>query len=298
MRGRREAQSLVRLRTAALNDLPFGISQYTTWTLPFAEDVLLCGKLGVKNIEVCEAKVSAVEPDYQLRMLRDSGLKVSSVQPRYHSPFPNSLRKFPASPKERMRRLRETIRLFGRYFPGTTLVVNTGVAPGGNFALAQRVAVREFGAAAQYAEDHGVRLALESLNPVYMNTDTFICSLRRAAEMVETVNHRAFGLFLDLWHFWEEPDAPKLIRDAAKIFGVHVSDWRRPRAFADRHLPGDGEIPIVDLLRTIRKAGYDGIYTLEVFSDLKLADSLWKDPARTVADGRASFRRIWRKTCA
>ncbi|MDB6092845.1 MAG: 4-hydroxyphenylpyruvate dioxygenase [Verrucomicrobia bacterium] len=282
-----------------MKKIPFGVSQYTTWPQDFAEDVRLYQRLGIDHIEVCEAKISAADPDPQMRLLRDSGLHVSSVQPRYHSPFPNSLRKFPTSPTERARRLRETARLFGHYFPGTTLVVNTGLAPAGNLAAAQRIAIREFRRVAEYADDHGVRVALEPLNPVYMNTDTFVCSLPRAAEMIAAVNHRAFGLFLDLWHFWEEPDAHKTIRaQADKIFGVHISDWRLPRAFGDRLLPGAGEIPVVELLRTIRRSGYKGIYTLEIFSDLKLGDSLWKNPAQTAADGAKAFKGIWRQVCA
>ena len=279
--------------------LPFGISQYTTWTLDFAQDLALYGRLGIEHVEVCEAKLSASNPHPQLRALRDAGFNVSSVQPRYHSPFPNSLRKIPAAPGERLRRLRASVRLFGAYFPGTTLVLNTGLAPGGNLEAAYRTARREFAGIAAYAHAHGVRLALEPLNPIYMNTDTFICSLAQAARMVEEVNHPSFGLFLDLWHFWEDPAAPKLIRaHADKIFGVHISDWRRPRAFGDRLLPGAGEIPVVNLLKTIRHAGYKGIYTLEIFSDLRLRDSLWKRPARTATEGRKAFQKIWRQVCA
>jgi sugar phosphate isomerase/epimerase len=282
-----------------MTNYPFGISQYTTWTLGFADDLRLYRQLEIEHVELCEAKLGASDADRSLNLVGELGLNVSSVQPRYHSPFPNSLRKFPAAPGERMRRLRETIRVFGRYFPGTTLVVNTGLAPDGNIAEAHEVAVREFKRAAVYAADHGVRLGLEPLHPIYMNTDTFVCSLRRAREMIDDVDHPAFGLFLDLWHFWEEPDAIASIRaNARKIFGVHISDWRRPRSRGDRLLPGSGEIAIVPLLREIAATGYVGAYTLEIFSDLKLRDSLWKNPVRTATEGSKAFRKIWRRACA
>lgn len=282
-----------------MSQLPFGISQYTTWPQTFAQDLHLYRRLGIEHIEVCEAKLSAANPHPQLRALRDSGLQVSSVQPRFHSPFPNSLRKRPAAPAERMHRLRESIQLFGAYFPGTTLVVNTGLAPDGDLASAYRTAEREFKKIARFAQRHRVRIALEPLNPVYMNTDTFVCSLAQAVRLMEAVDHAAFGLFLDVWHYWEETAAPALIRrHAKKIFGVHVSDWRRPRAFGDRVLPGAGEIPLVAMLRTIREAGYAGVYTLEIFSDLRLRDSLWKQPARTAAEGQRAFVKIEGKICA
>jgi sugar phosphate isomerase/epimerase len=279
--------------------LPFGVSQYTTWPLSWEQDLRLYTRSGIGHIEVCEGKLDPDDPHPQLRQLAASGLQVASVQPRFHSPFPNSLRAKPAAPAARMRLLRQTVRLFGKYFPGTTLVVNTGIAPGGDFAGAYRTAVAEFRLIAQVAADHGVRIGFEPLNPVYMNTDTFLCSLAQASGLIEEVDHPAFGLFLDLWHYWEDPTAPVWIRrQAGKIFGVHISDWRTPRAFGDRLLPGTGEMPVVTLLRNIRKVGYDGIYTLELFSDLRLPDSLWKDPRRTVRLGRNGFAKIWRRVCA
>ena len=279
--------------------LPFGVSQYTTWPLTLAQDVELYAKDGVEYIEVCEAKLDPAAPEPGLESLRASGLKVSSVQPRYHSPFPNSLRPEPKSPSERMKRLGESVRRFGRHFPGTTLVVNTGLAPGGDLASAYRTTVREFKSIAKLAATHGVRIGFEPLNPFYMNTDTFISSLARAAQLIDAVDHPQFGLFLDVWHYWEDPEAGAWVRKLGKkIFGVHVSDWRTPRAFGDRLLPGAGEIPLADMLGTIRKTGYDGVYTLEIFSDLRLRDSLWANPRRTVLRGRNGFARIWRQVCA
>jgi sugar phosphate isomerase/epimerase len=276
----------------------FGVSQFTTWPQTFEEDIRLYRELGIENIEVCEAKLSAARPLPQIEKLLASGLHVSSVQPRFHSPFPNSLRASPAAPAERMKRLQESVRLFGRHFPGTTLVVNTGLAPNGDLASAYRIASLEFRRIAKWAADHGVRIALEPLNPVYMNTDTFICSLAHAERLIDAVDHPSFGLAADLWHFWEDPEAPERLRGfAGRIFCVHIGDWRTPRAFADRLLPGRGEIPIVDLLKTVRSTGYAGVYSLEIFSDLSLADSLWAHPRRTVVEGQKAFAKLWRRLC-
>ncbi len=278
---------------------PFGVSQYTTWPQTFEQDLQLYGDAGVEFIEVCEAKLAAADPHPQLARLRDSGLKVSSVQPRLHSLFPDFPRPQPVSPRERMIRFGETIRLFGRYFPGTTLVSITGAAPNGDYAAAYREAERGYREIAAIAADHGVRVALEPLNPILMNVDTFICSLAQARRIVEAVDHPSFGVFLDVWHFWEDAGAREEIRKIGdRIFGVHVNDWRTPRAFGDRHQPGDGDIPLEDLIRAIRETGYAGAYTLEIFSELHLAGSLWADPRRTVTEGKRAFQKIWGKACA
>ncbi len=278
---------------------PFGVSQFSTWPQSFADDLRLYKEAGIGFIEVCEGKLDAANPEPQLQALKESGMRVSSVQPRLHSLFPDQPRPEPASPKERMLRLRGSIELFGRHFPGTTLVTISGAAPGGDYDLAYRTAGREYAEIARIAADNGVRVALEPLNPILMNTDTFVCSLAQAGRIVEEVNHPAFGMFLDVWHFWEDAGAAdQIARYGDRIYGVHVNDWRTPRAFGDRFLPGEGVIPLVELVRAIRKTGYDGAYTLEIFSELRLSGSLWADPRRTVVEGRKAFLEIWKKACA
>jgi len=279
--------------------LPFGVSQYTTWPQTFEQDLDLYRQAGVDYIEVCEAKIDAAQPDRQLELLKESGLTVASVQPRLHSLFPDFPRPEPKSPKERMLLLRRTIELFGRFFPGTTLVSITGAVPKGDYALGYRTAAHEYREAAKVAADHGVRLAVEPLHPILMNVDTFICSLAHAGRIIESVDHPQFGLFVDVWHVWEETDAPALIaKYGGKIFGVHVNDWHDPRAFGDRCLPGEGRIPLVPLLKAIRATGYAGAYTLEVFSETHLEGSLWVDRRRTVIEGKKAFGKIWEEVCA
>jgi sugar phosphate isomerase/epimerase len=281
------------------SSVPFGISQYTTWPLTWAEDMRLFRETGMDRVEICEAKLELTDPNPQLEELKASGMRVTSVQPRLHSLFPDMPRPLPRSPKERMLRLQASIQLFGRHFPGTTLVSITGAAPDGNYALAYETAAREYGEIARMAADHGVRVALEPLNPILMNVDTFICSIAHARRIIEEVDSPHFGLMLDVWHVWEDAAAAEEIRGmAGRIFGVHVNDWRTPRAFGDRLLPGKGEIPLVPLIRAIQAAGYDGAYTLEVFSELSLEGSLWADPRRTVEEGLRGFTEVWRQACA
>lgn len=278
---------------------PFGVSQYTTWPQSFDDDLALYREAGIGHIEVCEAKLDEADPEPQLERLRASGLRVASVQPRLHSLFPDAPRPEPREPRERMALLRKTMARFGRHFPGTTLVTIPGAVPDGDYALGYRTAAREYREAAKAAADLGVRLALEPLNPILMNVDTFLCSLAQAERVVAEVDHSAFGLFVDVWHIWEDEGAPRRLEQAGdRIFGVHVNDWRTPRAFGDRCLPGEGEIPLVSLLRAIRRSGYAGAYTLELFSETRLEGSLWADPRRTVTEGKKAFEKIWREACA
>jgi sugar phosphate isomerase/epimerase len=286
----------------------FSVSEFTTWDQSFPEDVALYRRLGVAGIEVCERKLSTDrgEAREQLARLKEGPLKVTSVQPRVHALFEDSMCPNINDPAERLRRYRQTIDLFSESFPGENLplVTISGNAPGHNFRLAHQAARKFYPDLARYAADHGVRIMFEPLNPILMNADTFICTLGDALRLIEDVDHPHFGLMLDVWHVWHEPDIARRITGLGqRLFGVHVCDWPReqPRRLGDRVLPGQGIIPWPTLLGALDRAGYKGAYCLEIFSSHDLPDSLWRaDPAWVIEEGRRGFYKVWEdaRSCA
>ncbi len=286
-----------------MSSLPlFSVSEFTTWDLSFEQDVALYRRLGVTGIEVCERKISRdpAKAHEQLAWLRDRGLQVTSVQPRVHALFKDSMCPELEDPRERMRRYRQSIDLFGDCFPGQNLPLVTigGNAPAHNFRLAYETAHRLYPDLARYAADHGVRIMFEPLHPVLMNADTFVCSLEDALRLIDAVNQPNFGLMLDVWHVWHEHDiARRLAVLPRPPMAVHICDWPRlgPRGPADRVLPGQGSINLPALLGGLEAAGYQGAYCLEVFSAHQWPDSLWRrDPAEVLAAGREGFYNAWR----
>ena len=157
---------------------------------------------------------------------------------------------------------------------------------------------REYRLLADYATDHGLRVAVEPLTPILMNVDNFISSLPDALRIVEEVNRENFGLFLDVWHVWQDAAASERIAACSdRIFGVLVNDWHSPRHFGDRASIGAGEIPLASLLQAIRKTGYSGVYTLEIFSVETLEDSLWRgDLRRLIKSNHAGFAAAWKQS--
>jgi sugar phosphate isomerase/epimerase len=281
----------------------FAVSQFTTWNQSFEEDVASYRGCGVTAIEVCERKLSRDRGEAlaQLAMVRDAGMKVTSVQPRVHALYSDFMCPELHDPAERMGRFRQTIDLIAEAFPGQSipLVTISGAAPGHDFRAAHATARRLYRDLAAYAGDHGLRVMYEPLSPILMNIDTFTCTLDDALRLIEDVNHPAFGLMLDVWHVWNELTIAKRIAAAGPhIFGVHVCDWPKgePRCPADRVLPGDGVIPLPQLLGAVDQGGYRGAYCLEIFSANELPDSLWRLPAVDVIDrGRRGFFNAWEK---
>lgn len=280
----------------------FGVSEFTTWPWTFEQDIENYRRLGVDAIEICEFKLDPARIGLQLKLVKDANLTISSVQPRLHSLYPDAPRPAPVLPADRMELLKQTIGRFAQHgcAEGTTFVSITGAASGGDFRSAAATAVREYKALARFAAGYGARVALEPLNPILMNADTFICSVPEALKIVQEVDEPNFGIWLDVWHIFQDAAVLRHIASCAgKIFGVHLNDWHVPRCFGDRVGIGDGEIaPILpDILKAISEAGYNGAYTLEIFSEEHLPDSLWRgDMGATITRSRAAFAAAW-ATC-
>lgn len=279
----------------------FGVSEFTHWFQTFEQDVALYTQMGVGGIELCERKLArdADRAREQLAFLCESGLTVSSIQPRVHALFPDFMCPELLNPVERMAEYRKTIDLMSEFFPTSPLVTITGSAPRSNYRLAHQIARKAYAELADYAAEHGMRIMFEPLHPMFMNTDTFICSLSEALKLVHAVNRENFGLLIDVWHVWQEPLIQERIPAAGdRLFGVHISDWPadEPRCPADRLLPGDGCIDLLGLFGALEEAGYRGVYCLEIFSDATLPDSLWcQNAAQVVERGRQGFQRAWKK---
>ena len=280
---------------------PFSVSQFTTWHQTFEQDIELYKSLGLDGIEVCERKLST-DPGQareQLAMLRDSGLTVTSVQPRVHALFKDFMCLDLDDPVERLNRYRQTIDLFADAFPDQNLplVTITGNAPNFNYQQAHKTARQLYPQLADYAAERGLRIMFEPLSPVLMNNDTFICTLHEAMDLIEDVNRPNFGLMLDIWHIWREPNIFERVAALGdRIFGVHLSDWPagEPRCHGDRRICGEGVIDLPRLLSAIKQTGYREAYCLEIFSDDALFDSLWQaDPATVINKSRAAFEKAW-----
>lgn len=276
-----------------MSDYRFGFSEFTTWPWSFARDVERYAKHGATEIEICEFKL-AHEDASQLKNL--GALTPSSVQMKVHSVFPDTMAPTPHDPRDRMAAMKRAITASAPYLPkGTPFIVITGAAP--NFDVRQAIertieALHELG---EHAAHHGMAVAFEPLSPVTMHTDTAVWLLEQGVEIVERVAHPSVGICIDSWNVWLSRDLDALIhRCGSRIRVVQLSDWRMPRATADRYTLGDGEIPLASLMREIRRTGYSGPWVVEILSALHLEGSLWKQDLDDVLErNRRAFERLW-----
>ena len=273
-----------------------GVSEFTTTPWSFEEDVQRYAERGVQAIELCEFKLDAERIGEQLKMVDEHGLQISSVQPLVRTLFPSRSQPEPIDVGQRIQRYRKTIDLFGERAAGLPFVTNTGIAPEGSMQEVYDRATQEYGELADFAAERGARIALEPLNASISNVETAIWTLEQGMEIVRRVGRSNFGICLDSWNVWQNADLLENVRACGtSIFIVQLSDWRIPRSFQDRLVPGQGAIPLPPLLRVIHDTGYRRPYVVEIFSN-DVPDALWEgDLSCVVADSINGVDAAWRQ---
>jgi 4-hydroxyphenylpyruvate dioxygenase len=237
---------------------------------------------GFENVEIFESDLLASPEPVRVigAMMRDLGLACVAFQPfRDFEGMPAATRGRVFDRAERKFDVLEEL--------GTDLMlVTSNVSPE---ALADRGRIvddlRELGVR---AAARGLRVGFEALAWARHVRDH-----RDAWEIVRQVDHPAVGLALDAFSSLAPgiPIDSLLTIRADKIFHVQLADAPKltmdPLAWS-RHfrcMPGQGDLPVVEYVGALKKTGYDGILSLEIFNDRFRAGST----AEVAIDGMRSI---------
>jgi sugar phosphate isomerase/epimerase len=149
-------------------------------------------------------------------------------------------------------------------FEADCLIVAPGRRNGRTYAETQGVAARALTEVFERTTQVHLRLALEPIVPWQSD---YLNSLGEALDLVDLVDHPNLGVYPDTYHLWRTGTLMEdLERAGDRIFGVHVNDWD-PDDEESRPLPGDGVIPLVDVVRAVDAIGYRGTYDSEFTYD-------------------------------
>jgi sugar phosphate isomerase/epimerase len=151
-------------------------------------------------------------------------------------------------------------------------------------------AIKEFGWLCDQADKHGLKLMLE-----FAGSAPQINRTKVAWELVKESGRKNAGLLLDSFLMFMKDlyleDLELLPGD--RIFTVHVSDAidkprRELNMLKDRLIPGEGVIPLVPFIKEIKRKGYDGYYTIEIFNE----EFQKKDPLEIAIRARSAVEKL------
>jgi hydroxypyruvate isomerase len=157
-----------------------------------------------------------------------------------------------------------------------TLIVTTGMVDRTMPRADQHAAyVAALKAAAPFAEQAGVTLALEPLNTKVDHPGYYLDSAREGFEILDEVGSPRVMMLFDIYHhqIMEGNIIPDITKYISKIAHFHVAD------VPGRHEPGTGEINYANVFKAIAVLGYQGFVGLE-FKPSRNADDVLREVSK------------------
>lgn len=252
------------------------LNQITTERWNAKEAIEGCVRAGVPWISFWRHKVKELGLKETARLVRDAGLKVSSLC--RGGMFPA------ATESERKQRIEDNKRAIEEAAElGTdVLVLVCGPAPDKDIAAARQMVEEGIGEIAPFAKQCGVKLGIEPLHPMYAAERSVINTLKQANDLAEKFPADQVGVVVDVFHVWWDPELyPQIRRASGRILGYHVSDWivPTPDLLMGRGMMGDGVIDLRPIRLAVEEAGYDGPIEVEIFNQ-----QIWDMPGDDVLE--------------
>lgn len=205
----------------------FSINQMTVKQLSLPELVDACRELGIGNVGLWREPVQSYGVEATAKLVRDAGLTVTTL---CRGGFFTAI-----DPEERAAALDDNRRAVDEAATlGTdTLVLVSGGLPAGSKDLqgARERIADALSVLGPYAEEHGVKLAIEPLHPMYASDRCVVSTLTQALDLAERFPAHQVGVTVDTYHIWWDENAPAQIARAAPAAVSTPSSSRtgRPR---------------------------------------------------------------------
>jgi sugar phosphate isomerase/epimerase len=239
------------------------LNQITTERWSVSQAAEACARHGVPSIALWRHKIAEAGVAACVQSVRDAGLHVSSVCRGGMFPAPSA--------DERKERLEDNFRAVDEAaaLAADSLVLVVGGTGKLPLADARQMVADGLAALVPYARQHGVKLGLEPLHPMYAAERSVLNTIDQALAVAAPYDAAEVGLILDTFHIWWDPRvAEQIAASAGRILGFHVSDWLvpLPDMLMGRGLMGDGVVDNHGLRLMVEQAGYHGPIEVEIFN--------------------------------
>lgn len=135
------------------------------------------------------------------------------------------------------------------------------------------------------ATEHGVRLALEPLHPMFAADRAVLSTLGQCLEMAAEFPAASVGVVVDTYHVWWDPQLAQQVARAGaegRLSSYQVCDWVLPLAadpLLSRGFMGDGYVDFASITDWVSQAGYRGDVEVEIFNG-----EIWNAPTEQTLD--------------
>ena len=199
-----------------------------------------CLAAGLSSIGVWREQLAEAGQENAVRWLTDAGLRVSTLCRGgfFTASDPAAIE---AAHAENIRALDEAAAI-----GAATLCLVPGGLPAGDRDLpaARRRAAEAIEKLVPYAQQVGVSLGIEPMNPIYAADRGVVSTLGQALDIAEPYAVDEVGIVLDTFHVWWDPDLQaQIARAGDRIHSYQVCDWITPLpadALLARGMMGDG----------------------------------------------------------
>ncbi len=273
-----------------------------------AEALAVTAAAGLSHIGLWRDKVAEVGLETAAEMVRESGLQVSSLCRGGFLTAADGAGQAAALADNKAAILEakalgttEIIMVVGGL---PDFSVSPGAVDGGGAAVAvpggkdvvlarQRVADR-LAELVPFALEHGVRLVLEPLHPMFAADRAVLSTLGQALDLAAPHPVEAVGVVVDTFHVWWDPALREQIARAgaeARIASYQVCDFNLPIAsdsLLSRGYMGDGVIDFPTIGTWVAEAGYNDVIEVEIFNE-----EIWARPhAEVVETVKARYAKL------
>lgn len=247
----------------------FSLNQWTTRHWPMPELAAGCAAAGVAGVGLWREPVAEYGLARTAQLMRDHGLEVTSLCRGGFFQRPDAV-------DENRRAIEEAAGL-----GAPVLCLVSGGLPDGSRDLdgARSRVADVLAEITPCAGEHGVRLALEPLHPMYCSDRCVVSTLGQALDMAAPFPSAQVGVMIDTYHLWWDPDVWDGIARAGAVGRIalfQVADWVTPLpegVLTGRGMLGDGRIDLRRFREAVDAAGYTGPIEVEIFNE-----ALWAMP--------------------
>lgn len=240
-----------------------GFNGATTMTSPYEVDVQIASAAGYDVLEITATKLDTYLQSHSLadarKLLDGARLKAHAI---------NSIEKINSDPRDTVLARTRQLCEYARALACPWIVVVPGPAPAdAKWATIRDNTVNALRAMSDIAASYNVNLAFEFLGFPWCSVRT----LAHAWEIVQRVDRANVGFVIDTCHLYAGGSTLDSIRtvDARKLAILHINDVepipKEQITDAHRLFPGDGVIPLKDIVAAVRGIGFDGVASVEIF---------------------------------